>query len=520
VALPDQSAVTVELAAFNSTGIADVPDKGEFAPQWGVFVVHESKQVVLAFRNSCPGNDWKSKAAFDTAGPGEESELDGALFPGTIYAAVTSHMAAIMADVGAALGKWGAEYSLQICGHSLGGSLASTFALLALGDVENSSPGGVLMKHDFRVVTFGAPLVACIAPATGDIEAETLQDIWEGSELESSLGPYLAFTKARWANVVNEYDMVPRAFGNKVNEADMTAIQWPKALAKATAAARRLELAWLDHALKEKDAVQDYDVVGSLLAVASGAEVDGEGAPLFRVYKVATDWEAAYLRLDMRTNENQMRKSHALSTYCQNLGTALSGLLSPSVSVALGGFGFVTGGPTDSAGLKAKAVPWPLEADSKLVVNWSSAMFREGPTIDIKIRLKAGAAPSWAAEKGAARGDETVEFTSDDMVQSLGVGEYVVELSQGAGEHRISCATSPFHLTVNKTRLAAMRKKAADEAKEVAEKLKAEKAEAAAKLKAEKEEAAAKLKAEKEEAAAAAKADKEAAEAAKADEDK
>ena len=58
----------------------------------------------------------------------------------------------------------------------------------------------------------------------------------------------------------------------------------PKALAKMAQASQRLELPWLLNTLREKDAVQNFDVVGAFLAVASGETVDGEGAPLFRVY--------------------------------------------------------------------------------------------------------------------------------------------------------------------------------------------------------------------------------------------
>ena len=76
-----------------------------------------------------------------------------------LTAAAALFWQAITADVTAALEKWGSEYSLQICGHSLGGSLATIYALLALANKSNDDAGGILLKHDFKVYTFGAAQV-------------------------------------------------------------------------------------------------------------------------------------------------------------------------------------------------------------------------------------------------------------------------------------------------------------------------------------------------------------------------
>ena len=57
----------------------------------------------------------------------------------------------------------------------------------------------------------------------------------------------------RAADRPRRYDLVPRALGNKVDENDMTSVQWPKALAKLTTVSKRLELAWLERAIKQVD---------------------------------------------------------------------------------------------------------------------------------------------------------------------------------------------------------------------------------------------------------------------------
>ena len=70
------------------------------------------------------------------------------------------------------------------------------------------------------------------------------------------MGNYLEFSKARFLNVVNEYDVVPRAYGNKSEEGEMTKEQWPKAYAKLVEKSKRLELPWLDHSIKAKELIQ------------------------------------------------------------------------------------------------------------------------------------------------------------------------------------------------------------------------------------------------------------------------
>lgn len=568
VALANKTKVTVELVANNVDGIKEMPEDLEFHPQWGVYIVHETKTVVLAFRN----DSWKGrpKAKFATAGPTEEtSELAGALFPQQIYQAVASHFDRILFDLEDVLERLGDEYKLLITGHSLGGAVATVFSFLALADKGNEEPGGILMQHDFKVVTFGAPKVACkpVAPgaaeeaaakkakeaertrkisekskdggddgegdgdddddaagggAEEDPESKGLDEAWEEGALEDEFGGLDEFAADHFFNIVNEYDVVPRAFGNQIAEHKFNSNQWPKAAAKLKGVVPNLELPWFEHAFKAGDLVHEYDAVGVYIALtpesdvsltaelpsgekeeaadaaeggekketekekkekeeaqkeaaaAAAAEVAEAAAknPLWRLSTVASDWQDAYLRLDMRqpTDPKMLRKFHALSSYSQNLGAALIGHIKPAITVQFGGCGLddlsSTGAACDAAETRKKELAWPLEEGQTLTVLWEKEMYRPGEPVTVRVRGKTSAAAAWQSnvEQSPKHDAETVEFTSEDMVMQLSTGEHVVELVQGSGPQKVVAATHPFYATLNKTRIAEM-KKAATEAK-------------------------------------------------------
>ena len=71
--------------------------------------------------------------------------------------------------------------------------------------------GGLLVEEGFKVITFGSPHVAC-QPGTEDEGKKTLEEAWEAGKLEGALGGFDKFTKDHFLNVVNEYDVVPRAY--------------------------------------------------------------------------------------------------------------------------------------------------------------------------------------------------------------------------------------------------------------------------------------------------------------------
>jgi len=576
VALANKTKVTVELVANNVDGIKDKPDDLEFHPQWGVYVVHETKTVVLAFRN----DSWKGrpKAKFATAGPTEEtSELAGALFPQQLYRAIETHFDRILFDLEDVLERLGDEYKLIVTGHSLGGALATVFSFLALADKGNEEPGGILMQHEFKVVTFGAPKVACkpVAPgaaeeaaakkaketererkisekskdgkdgdgdggddgdddgeaagggAEEDPESKGLDEAWEEGALEDEFGGLDEFAAEHFFNIVNEYDVVPRAFGNQVADHKFSSMQWPKAAAKLKNVAANLELPWFEHAFKAGDLVHEYDSVGVYIALTSeddvsltavppsgekeeaaeeAAPADGEEAkketekekkekedakkaaaaeaaaevaeaaaknPLWRLSTVVSDWQEAYLRLDMRqpSDLKMLRKFHALSSYSQNLGAALIGHIKPALTVQFGGCGLddltSVGPASDAAETRKKEVAWPLEDGQNLTVLWEKEMFRPGEAVTVRVRGKTSATAAWQSkpdESSPKYDAETAEFKSDDMVMQLSTGEHVVELMQGTGPHKVVVTSHPFYATLNKTRIAEI-KKAATEAK-------------------------------------------------------
>lgn len=580
VGLADKTKVTVELLANNVEGIKEKPEGLEFWPQWGVYLVKETKTVVLAFRS----DSWKSKpkGKFATAGPTEEtSELAGALFPQQLYQAVESHFDRILFDLEDVLERLGDGHKLLITGHSLGGALATIFSFLALADKGNEEPGGILMQHEFKVVTFGAPKVACkpVAPgaaeeaaakkakeaedakkaaakegkdkgkgkgdggddaadsdadvaddddaaagggAEEDPESKGLDEAWEEGALEDEFGGLDEFAEEHFFNIVNEYDVVPRAFGNQIADHKFNSMQWPKASAKLKSVMPQLQLPWFEHAFKAGDLVHEYDSVGVYLALTSESDVslttvpptgekeeapaeaaDGDAKatekekkekedtakeaaavaaaeseeaaannPLWRLAPVVSDWQEAYLRLDMRqpSDPRLLKKFHALSSYSQNLGAALIGHTNPAIVVQFGGCGLEdltsTGPASDAATTRKKEVAWPLEEGQTLTVNWKKEMFKPGEPITVRVRGKTSAAPAWQSktEQSPKCDAEKVEFTSDDMVMNLSTGEHVVELLQGKGVHKVTVATHPFYATLNKSRVTEM-KKAASEAK-------------------------------------------------------
>jgi hypothetical protein len=156
-----------------------------------------------------------------------------------------------------------------------------------------------------------------------------------------------------------------------------------------------------------------------------------------------------------------IKKYHALSSYAQNIGTALLGLIKTAVKVEVGKIETQSGGVAlKEAEVKKKEVPWPLEEDQTFTVSWKKEMFRPGAAIAIKLRGKSSATAAWQTASVAK--DESVEFSSEDLVVGLPQGEYVVEVVQGGGVNGIKVVTQPFYVTVNKTRAAAMKKAAAD----------------------------------------------------------
>jgi hypothetical protein len=77
-----------------------------------------------------------------------------------------------------------------------------------------------------------------------------LDEAWENGSLHEALGGFDEFTAKHFINVVNEYDVVPRAYGNEVADHKFNSMQWPKAFAKLKESAIKLELPWFESALK------------------------------------------------------------------------------------------------------------------------------------------------------------------------------------------------------------------------------------------------------------------------------
>lgn len=107
----------------------------------------------------------------------------------------------------------------------------------------------------------------------------------------------------------------------------------------------------------------------------------------------------------------------------------------------------VSGGePLEPADVKKLEVPWPLEEDAKFSVTWKEKMFRPSPPIKVVLRSKSSTTASWEASVTAVT--TVAEYSSDEMITSLPVGEFVVELLQGLVLIILQLASSPGYFGV------------------------------------------------------------------------